>query len=376
MAYNNKSYIKNSVDSLLSYRNLKNRINSNNIPSLLVLSGDEHFLLENCYIDICESLLSDDNHLINKLIYDFDNKNIDFKWDDLSQEIFTPSLFGFGSRRIFVIKNSGLFSSTSTSSLSTHEQTIIKGLFDELVGSEDASCLIFIERKIDRRSKLLKDIISHDLLFTFPKLSSSELERWIKDRAKELELNLSPDLVLYLIEACDSSLSLIEQELKKIKLALNSMHFDANEVQRSSHILNVKSVEKILRPNLTGDVFSLVDAISNSDMPTVLKIYNNLLDRKEPTQMILIMLQRHFRELLCILDSNGLNDEEILKILAYGSNMSWKIRKLRNQARNFSRPKLIYLINLARDIDKKIKSNGYFEANEMLILLSLAGSRN
>ena len=65
MAYNNKSYIKNSVDSLLSYRNLKNRINTNNIPSLLVLSGDEHFLLENCYIDICESLLSDDNHLIN-----------------------------------------------------------------------------------------------------------------------------------------------------------------------------------------------------------------------------------------------------------------------------------------------------------------------
>ena len=165
----------------------------------------------------------------------------------------------------------------------------------------------------------------------------------------------------FFIQRVGDNLSIIEQEVKKIKI------YKGNDLNITrDDIINLTS------KNIDTDIFNLIENIITSNKEKAIESYHEMLRHGEEAIMILIMLANQFRMIYQVkrLYQMGYSEKDISKEL----KVHWyPVRKALGKMREFDEKKLINYIYKLSELDifsfriiyirsiKKNRINGSFK---------------
>lgn len=176
----------------------------------------------------------------------------------------------------------------------------------------------------------------------FDPLESSETERWIRNRAKELGGSIEPAAAVHLAAAAGSDLWLIENELTKL-------------VYGNQGVITLKHATDSIAVTSEENIFAFTDALSRKDRRTALALLEQQLESGANELYLLTMLLRQFRILLTVADiaSAEPNPATIASRLQLHPFVA---KKALQQIRAFSQSELVELFDRLVVIEQKLKS--------------------
>ncbi len=320
---------------------LKKQLKEKKIGKLYFFTGSEQYLTRYYEKQITESLLDKDSKTFNYTIYEGK-----LTLGELSEAV---SVFPvFSSRRIVIVKESTIFKGE------------VKGqgwnsFFDSL---PDYICLIFIQSEVDKRTSLYKALKNKSILVEFNRQKEEALVKWVMKVFSSYKKKISQSDAAYLVGLLDPDMTFMLLEIEKIV-----QYIGDKDTVNSSDILEVvsKSVKSI--------IFDLTDAVSQHQMAKAIRIVDELLQLKEPIQLIMTMVSRQMGILLKMKKTEGkrLSNAEIAKIVGI---QPFLIGKVQRQASSFTEEKLKILIRKCMETDLAVKT-GKMEARTALELFIL-----
>ncbi|MCQ2466075.1 MAG: DNA polymerase III subunit delta [Clostridia bacterium] len=333
----------------LSVDELVKQIKVKNLPSLLLIYGQEDYFCENSVRLIRKAYISEGSEQMDYVKLDFESKGFDLdKVIDNSQ--LPPWL---STKRVVLVRNSGIFSvADPKKDLATS--------FEKFASSiPDTTIVVFWEDAIDKRKKgILKTFETKGIVCESPFLNDVSIASKISGLLGRYELKITNDAVDSLISRSDKSMRLILNEISKILL-----YCQANKIS----LIDMEVIDMLCAPDVKGSIFDLTDSISTGNAGIALSIVDNLITLKEPVAKIKFMLAKHIRQLICAkeLKSSDLITRE-LGIHPYSA------QKLAQQAPKFTMDKLLSLYAQCAKSDFDFKQGKMDERHSLEILLVLA----
>lgn len=289
-----------------------------------LLYGEDTFLIEQFVKKIKKSF----GELQNGINFiQVDEKNV----NNIIQDIETPA-FGF-DKKLIIAKNCNLF---------IKKNLLADKVADYISNNNiDDVELIFIETKAEKNN-LYNVIEKEGTIKQFKELTISELIKQIKSIASAYGVHIKENTASYLIECTGSNMQNIINELRKLIEYVGS----GKEILKEDiDILTIKRTESV--------IFDLTDSLGNKKIKEAMNILQNLKYNKEPTQMILIMLYRHFKKLYIVHLCNGNNIAQNLKLKP---NQTFLTRKYSMQASYFKEKELRTILDEFIRLDENSKN--------------------
>ena len=291
-----------------------------------VLYGTEEFLLKR---EIQKIILK------NK-IEQYDINYYNLEEDDLKSILEDASTISlFSNQRIIIIENSYIFTGASKKTQDT------KYLENYLKEKNHNNIIIFtvISDKLDSRKKI---VTLASELGTVMKLDTNNLNSIVKDLFENYQINNSE--IDLLIERVGDNLSLLDQEIEKIKVYKN----DDLEVTKED-ILNLTT--KVIDTN----IFHLIDNIISNHKHQAIQSYLEMIILGEEPIKIIVMLANQFRLMLQtkLLKKQGVSIYEMMSILG---QKKFPLEKAIEKGRNISEESLFDFLKQLSDLDMNIKT--------------------
>lgn len=156
--------------------------------------------------------------------------------------------------------------------------------------SESSIIVIAVHaEKLDERRKLVKTLKDRNALVPFPELDAAQLKQWMIKRASEQNRTMTADAAELLLVRAGANMQQLAQEVDK--LCLHAGAGGAIDVETAS-LLTAATVEE--------DVFALVDAIAELRIDRAIRLYRELLVRREEPIKIAALIARQLRIMLQI----------------------------------------------------------------------------
>ncbi len=256
-------------------------------------------------------------------------------------------------RRLVVVQ--GLLERLSKQGEAEYEAALV----NYLPTLPETTRLVFVETvELPKWHPVVELALRHEAGFvkTFVLPQGRELERWIRRRVEAAGGSISPAALNALSIYVGSDLYQLAQEIAKLV-----------DYTGGKRAIEEKDVQ-LLTPHVReGSVFEMVDALGRQDGRTAGRIYHQLLDMGEQPLMLLSMIVRQFRLMIQIkeLAPRLLTPEAIAREL--GQN-PYPVKKIMQQARNFTMPQLRGIYHRLLEADVEIKT-GRTEAALALDLL-------
>ena len=369
------------------YNELKAEIREGSCRSLYVLTGDEDFLIDRLISSLSELLIVPGCETLDHVTFQVGGQAGRLDPEKLKAEILTPPFLS--RRKLIVVRQSGWFSATAGSRSgnesgsgtdddrpSENPQSDADGaasvpdgedagsalptqasaaqapataksrqefLTDLLGRLPDSACLVFVEQKVDKRLKsLIKAIEIAGVLSEIGKQPPRALLQWVNVECHRRGLAIDADAAQSMIDRCDSSMTVLWQEMSKLFLYCTYAGVTHVDLAR---------VDELCLPDLRGSIFDLTDALSAGQTDRVLKLADTLISLKTPIQLISFMLTRHLRQLICAAES-GRPDQiaSELKVMPFIAS------RLAGQARKLPMPMLEDLYAKCFEMDLSVKS--------------------
>ena len=172
------------------------------------------------------------------------------------------------------------------------------------------------------------------------------------------DYKIDSKLVNLLIDRVGNNLSILDQEVEKIKI-----YKDKNK------IIEEKDILSLTEKNIDNDIFHLIENIVNGNKDKSLESLKEMLKLNEEPIKIIIMLASQFRIIyqakqLYIMGYTESDIASLLKIHPY------RIKLALSKGRNISNEVLLEFIEKLADLDYKIKSGEIMKdlALELFIL--------
>jgi DNA polymerase III subunit delta len=178
----------------------------------------------------------------------------------------------------------------------------------------------------------------------FLRLRETELLPWLAQEAKRLGKTLPPAAAQRLVEVVGDNLSELNQELKKLVLFAGD-----------DPTLTPQQVSQLASHSRSYNIFALVEALGEPALPRRLSALDHLLDLGEPPARILTMLARQLRLLICFKETAPqTSPADLAKRLKLAP---WLVKRLGQQAQNFSLKALKSHLNLLHQVDLSLKTS-------------------
>lgn len=322
---------------------LEQQLKQGNLSSIYLLYGEEEFLLETCVKRI-KKLFGDLMSGINYI--QIDDKNI----LNLISDIETPA-FGY-EKKLIIAKKTGLFkkekrtkkneTTKTTKKSETIPDKIAKYIEENIETIKTSVILVFIEEDIGKNA-LQKTIENLGTTCEFQKLKPIQISKRIKVICNGYKVNIDDATIKYFIETCGTSMLVLINEIRKLI-----------EYVGENGKITKTDVDKLCIKELDSVIFNLTDSIGKKDIANSLKILNELLYNKEPIQMILITLYRHFRKLYMtqLAEEYSMGIAEVLELKP---NQMFLVTKYKQQARYFGKKELKIIMKRLIDLDYNSK---------------------
>ena len=317
---------------------LNNDLKTSTFKGIYVLSGDDEFL-KNSYKKRLKTAMVGDDQM--NYAY-FEGKGIDV--DAIID--FANTLPFFSECRCILIEESQWFKSGNDKFL------------NYISDKPDSTKIIFVEKEIDKRSKLYKKVKDIGYIAELNHPTDDELKNWAGNIINKAGKKITVSNMDFFITRVGNDMERIKSELDK----LLSFTLDKDIIEEED-IIAITSI------SLTNRIFELVKMITNNKIKEALDIYEDLVALKEPSLKIMILITRQFNQLLQIkeLMSAGFNEKDIASNLKLNP---YVVKNLMRQARGFDMALLLSYVKNAIELEEAIKKGNINEklALELLML--------
>lgn len=235
-------------------------------------------------------------------------------------------------RRVFVLENSGLFKSTG------------EKLAEYLTELPETAYFVFVEKEIDKRSKLFKTVSSKGYVTEFGIQDEKMLKKWIAGLVKKEKKQILESTADYLLAKVGVDMENIRNEMEK----LFCYCIDRNEITK-------EDVDAVCVTKISNHIFDMVTAIALKQRKKALNLYYDLLALKEPPMRILFLIARQYQTLFLVknLKQKGFDNKKIGEMSGLTAYIAGKYVA---QASGFQSDELQYAIEQCAEAEEAVKS--------------------
>lgn len=200
-------------------------------------------------------------------------------------------------------------------------------------------------KKLDKRKKFVKILEKQKWLFSSDKIKDWEVQRWIETQAKNLKLELSPDMAGLLAEHLGTDLSRIYNELEKIQMIL-----------KPGEKIDGTFVERHIGISKEFNVFELQKALGAKDAARAFRIAHFMAQSKSfafPATVASVF--RFFTQIILFHLLRGQSPQTIATELGIST---FHIKEYETAARSYPLKQATKIISILRESDMKSKGLG------------------
>ena len=350
---------------------IKADIRSGEIARVYLFHGEETYLVRRFAGLLASKILAPGAEGFDRILFDAGGMPSKLDLRQVAAEIATPPFLS--RRKLVVLRNSGLFGAErrggdrggdgaseasedrdgegsetdDRAGSSSAGKDTAKGRLEALVALisavPDSACLLFLERSIDRRVRRpIEAIEAHGRVVEFALQSVDSLRLWISRELSSSGATIDREAAESLLSRCGDSMQAIEGEIEKLRLYCTGS---------GTTRITLSLVDELCIPDLAGSVFDMTDAIGQGRPGRALDILETLIARKEPVQLLMYMLARHVRNLICAKET-----ADRARLASELGIPPFLARKLDEQARNFTIERLEDLHTRCFEADAASKS--------------------
>ncbi len=181
----------------------------------------------------------------------------------------------FTDKRVLVLENSGLFKKAPEEIEKRLEQF------------PDSTHVIFVEKEVDKRSRLYKWIGKHGYASELNTPDEKMLITWVKGLCRAEGKQIEDSAIFYFVEHMGTDMLLLKNELEKLFC-----------YRYESERITVEDIREVCVSQASDKMFEMLDAIGVHNQDKALLLYHDLLALREPAMRVLYMLTRHFHILM------------------------------------------------------------------------------
>ncbi len=323
---------------MVSIENLEKELKQDKLHSIYLFSGEELFLLENSVKKI--------KTIFGELVKGINYINIDeTNYKILIQELETPA-FGF-EKKLIIVKNANIFSKEGkkkNAEMKEYREKLSAYLKENIKMINESIVLVFIEENIDLRYEIIKAVDELGVNTKFEYLKEPQLKARLKAICKGYKVEISENVLTYLLECCGTSMQDLINEIRKLI-----------EYKGENGVIEKEDIDKLSIKKIESIIFELTDNLGKKDVSKSLEVLNNLIYSKEPIQKILITLYNHFKKIYF----TGLavkTNKDIISTLKLKPNQTFLVNKYKTQARYFGEKDLRKILQSLIDLDYNYKN--------------------
>lgn len=284
-------------------------IKEGKIKHIYLLYGEEQYLIRQYRDKLKRAIVAEDDTMNFSAFSgaDINQKEI----IDLSE-----TLPFFAERRLILIEDSGLFKKSA------------EELADYLADIPDTTYFLFVEKEVDRKTKMFKEVKKLGAPVEFPRQTDAVLSRWIESRLKKSGKQITRDAYALFLRKTGNGMENIDRELEKLLCyTLDKDHID------------VADVEAITTEQTENKVFDMVDCVTRHRQKEALELYYDLLALKEPPMRILYLITNQFQRMMIVksMTAQGFGGRDIA---GKAGCPEWAVRKYQAQCRGYSMDQL------------------------------------
>jgi DNA polymerase-3 subunit delta len=317
---------------------IKEHIKTGKFKPFYLLYGEEDYL-KRLYLKRLTSAILGDSDGMNYSL--FEGRDID---PVMISEAASVLPF-FADRRLIVVKNSGLFKTSSD-------------LAELLDGMPDTTVIIFVEDEVDKRNKLYKLVKEQGTISEMNALDDNNLKLFAASLLEKEGKKITQSAASLIVEKCGSDMLAIQNEAEKLI-----------SYTLGRDIVTDSDVEAVITGQITGKLFNMIDAIGLKQKSQALELYYDLITLKEKPMTILYMVVRHMNLILQAKDllERGKRADEIARLTGVQPFVAGKCI---SQSRNFTGDQLMQAIETGAELEEQIKTGRIAEkiGVEMLII--------
>ncbi|MEE1314031.1 MAG: DNA polymerase III subunit delta [Lachnospiraceae bacterium] len=306
-------------------KTINEHIKKNAFVPFYLLYGEEDYLKKQMKERLVKSLVNEGD---NMNFTSFEGK----KTDTLEVLDLAQTLPFFAEKRVIVLENTELGKKS--------DDTFI----NRLEGLPDTTIMIFIEKTIDKRSKIYKYIKKYGYAADMAVQDEKQLMVWIGSIIKKEGKQITNGNAAYFLHKVGTDMNQIRNELDKVIVYIGNR----KEITK-------KDVDAICSTEITGKIFDMLEAIALKQQRKALSLYYELLELKEPPLKILALLIRQCNQMI-IIKSMAKTESQNRVIAKQAGIHPFVVGKLRKQVERFTIDQLIYMIQCCGETDEGIKT--------------------
>ncbi|MCH5266224.1 MAG: DNA polymerase III subunit delta [Lachnospiraceae bacterium] len=251
-------------------------------------------------------------------------------------------------QRLILVQDSGFFKNAN-------DMTEVLEAFPE------STYVVFVEREVDKRSRLYKWMGKHGCVTECQSQSDAMLKQWIAGYLKKSDKSISTRTAEYLIERAGTDMELLSNELDKL------IGYTGER-----RVVETADVEAIGSGMVVSRIFDMIDAVAQGERDRALRLYDDLLANRESPMSILYLFSRHINILLQFkeLSGLGLNRNELAKKIGVPP---FTLQKYGKQAGMFKRRELLAMLEERLNYEESFKQGRLSDqlAVEMFLIQAL-----
>jgi len=250
----------------------------------------------------------------------------------------------FVSRKLIIVRDAAVFAAGGKDGGKLEHRPEKLQQYMEYPSETSVIVVAVYADKLDERRKIVKTLKERNSLIAFPELDAAQLKQWLVKRAAEQGRQLAPEGADILLQRTGENMGQLAQEVDKLCLhAGEGGHIGADDVL----MLTSATVEE--------DVFALVDAIAELQLDRALRMYRELLIRREEPIKIAALIARQLRIMLQIKELEGQHYSPQQMAGQLGLH-PYAVKLAAEKSRKFTVPRLGKLLAALADLDYKMKT--------------------
>lgn len=302
----------------MNYTEFKNGLEEGKFFPIYLFEGEDSFFRERGLV-----------LLKNKYLQEPDLNYATFSGEKLNENELISSLTAFpfmSQKRITLLREYYPKSNVISAELKRYFENPIS----------DSIFIIINEKPSDTIKKL-----SNVCVVDCKKADASIISRYVKGKCAQAGIIIDLENAKTLAEYCLNDMTRVENETEKlIGYAFNKK------------TVSLEDIELLVTKDTEYKIYELTDYIGKRDFEKAITVINELLNKGETLQRLLISLYNYFRRLLHIAIS-GKTDSQLAEVF---SIKEFAVKKARAQANAFKKKSLKNAVDILADTDYLIKS--------------------
>lgn len=212
---------------------------------------------------------------------------------------------------------------------------------DVIESVPDSTIFIFVEKEVNKRTKLYKYIQKNGIAVELNAMSDQETLQFVAVHLGKAGKKIRQNTAQYFLEQVDNSLLNIQNELEK----LIAYTMGREEITK-------EDIDAVCSIQVTGQIFKMLDAVAGGKKAEAIRLYHDLLELKENPMSILYLLTRHFNILLQIKSCKQSGKGELAKKIGIPP---FSVGKYQMQAKHFTQKNLKEMLTACIDTEYDFK---------------------